>query len=321
MISSLGSQAFRALTPQTAVKVDSSRCVRHRCKRNECSRCIHACQAGAITWSEQGLSVDPARCTQCLRCLAVCPTAALRPPEYSLWQVLNDLAAHPDAVLGCEKNPGSTKHARFSCLGCMSHPEMLLLFALVFTEGIQFDLTHCSNCPNNHTLASIHAAHAFAERLFPDHKVRLVTEEKDLNYQPASLSRRELFGFFRERSSRTAAIMVERLQTCAKARSYGDKQVPLERTLLLRAMDALPSLKQVEIAEQVFGKITFTSQCTTCGSCVGVCPTGAIDAEENNGAKLSFDPRFCVGCGSCEAFCRKPGVRLTSKNQDAASLT
>ena len=320
MISSLGTHALKALAPQASVSIDRSRCARHRCNRNECRRCIDVCKTEAITWNEQGLSVANGRCTQCLSCLAVCPTAALRSPELALLQALADLATHQEPVLGCVQT-GSKKHARFACLGYLAHPEVMLLFALVFTEGIQLDLTYCRNCPNHGVLANIHAAHAVADRLLPDNKVRLVAEENDLNYQPASLSRRELFGLFRERSSRTAAVMVERLQISSKTESYGGKQVPLVRALLLKVMDSLPASQQRQLISQMFGQISFTSTCTACGGCVGVCPTGAIDTAESDQAKPVFDPRRCVGCRSCEAFCRKQGVQLARKYQDVTSLT
>ncbi|MBE0501990.1 MAG: 4Fe-4S binding protein [Desulfuromonadales bacterium] len=310
MISSLGSHALTALTPQTAVKVDPSRCVRHRCNRNACSRCIAACRAGAIAWSEQGLFIDSGRCRQCLSCLAVCPTAALRSPELSLLQLLTDLAAHPEPVLGCAQNFDAKKHAHFSCLGYLSNFELMLLFTLVFSEGIQLDLSHCIDCPNGHVAAGIFSAHASSKNIRPESRLRLVENEKSLSYHPASLSRREFFRFFRERSSRTAAVMVKRLQVNAKEHAYGSKHLPLTRILLLKALDALPLVKQRQIAEQLFANRMFTPECKACGRCVAVCPTGALDSVETANHFPAFKAQLCVGCGSCAAFCRNQGVRL-----------
>lgn len=317
MIPSLGSHALKALTPQTAVTLDRSRCVRHRCKHNECSRCIEVCKPGAIVWGDQGLTLQSSRCTQCLSCLAACPTAALRSQELSLLQVLADLATHPQPVLGCRPSPRSKKHASFPCLGYLGHSELMLLFALIFRDGIQFDLTPCPNCPNNHVLEGIGSAYAFVERVLPHHRLALVKNEEDLTYQPALLTRRELFRFFRERSARSASIMVERLQTGTSRQSYGSKQLPQVRALLLKSLDTLSALEQKQLIDEAFGSVVFTPQCTACGRCVGVCPTGALDPVESDHQPPSFNARECVACGSCEAFCRNAGVRVTGKNHDA----
>lgn len=40
--------------------------------------------------------------------------------------------------------------------------------------------------------------------------------------------------------------------------------------------------------------------CTGCGSCLSVCPTGAMSLE---GGKSAVDRKKCVGCGSCADVC------------------
>ncbi|GEM_PF-697674 len=318
MIPSLGSHALKALTPQTAVTVDCSRCVRHRCKRNECRKCLDICPVGAITWEVHGLQVSSNLCTRCLRCMAVCPTAALQSPELSLLQAVVDLAAHPEPVLGCQLQSDTEAHARFPCLGTLANSESMLLFALIFVEGIQINLICCQDCPRGHILEGVHTAHARLAEFMPDHKVKLVSEQKNLKYQLASLSRRELFGFFRERSKRSTMVMVERLQVNSRIQSYGSKQVPLVRTMLLKAMETRSETQQQWICGQLFGQVSFTTDCTICGGCVGVCPTGAIGPEEDKSPPV-FDRNLCVGCDTCQAFCRKQGVQLAGSSQKHAT--
>ncbi|EOU9533207.1 4Fe-4S dicluster domain-containing protein [Cronobacter dublinensis] len=43
-----------------------------------CGACEKACVAGAVTFSEQALTLDPTRCTGCGDCAAVCPADAVR---------------------------------------------------------------------------------------------------------------------------------------------------------------------------------------------------------------------------------------------------
>ena len=312
MIASVRGQALKALTPQSPVRVDPSRCVRHRCKRNDCRKCLDVCPSGAITWDERGLQIQPEDCTQCLSCLAVCPTAALQAPEVPLPQVLSDLAEHPLPVLGCHGQPGSQAHARLPCLGYLANAEVMLLLALVFDGGLQVDLTSCRDCPNGHILEPVRKAHAGLSDLKPDHGIRLVQNGNDLEYRPAALSRRDLFTSFKQRSARTAAVMMARLRLDKIQRSFGDKRVPPTRILLLRALAGSAEDFRRNVADKLFGRISFTPTCNACGGCVGVCPTGAIRPAAEGEQLPAFDRAFCVACDSCRTFCREQGVVLAN---------
>jgi len=106
-------------------------------------------------------------------------------------------------------------------------------------------------------------------------------------------------------------VMVERLQVSSRAQSYGSKQVPQVRTMLLKAMETFPEIQR-QAAEQLFGQVSFTSSCTACGGCVGVCPTGAIESADEDKYPPVFNRELCVDCGSCQALCRKQGVQLAA---------
>jgi ferredoxin len=43
-----------------------------------------------------------------------------------------------------------------------------------------------------------------------------------------------------------------------------------------------------------------SSECTTCGACMAVCPTEAISEGEE---QYTIDPDVCVDCGLCEPEC------------------
>ncbi len=43
-----------------------------------------------------------------------------------------------------------------------------------------------------------------------------------------------------------------------------------------------------------------SSECTTCGACMAVCPSEAISAGEE---QYTIDPDTCVDCGLCEPEC------------------
>lgn len=315
MIVPLSGYALKALAPETAVTVDRSRCVRHRCTANRCSKCMDNCPTDAISWGRGGLHIDSGACTQCLACLPVCPTAALTSPGLSLPRLLSDLAEHPLPVLGCNGEPDSDAHARLSCLGYLAHPELMVLFALVFPDGLHLNLTACNECANGHILDSVAVAHGRLKDLVPGHAVRLIRNREELEFQAPSLSRRQFFQFFRERSASAAAAMVGRLQESTEQEPYGNKRVPATRALLLKAIAASPAEKQHTIGNQLFGKISFTSDCTGSKRCVGVCPTGAIQSSGADGKRPMFDQTLCVSCYSCQAFCRNGGVLVSGSKR------
>lgn len=320
MIGFLGGYALKALTPETAVTVDRSRCVRHRCRSNPCSKCMDECPVGAISWGAGGINVNSGDCTQCLACLSVCPTAALASPGLSLPRLLSDLAKHPLPVLGCKRQPDVDAHARLPCLGYLAHPEMMVLCALVFPDGLQVNLTACDGCLNGHNLDGISATHGRLRDLVPGHAVKLILNKEELEFRAPSLSRRQFFLFFRERSTNAAEAMVGHMQHNAEQQSYGNKQVPVIRAMLLAALTALPTAKSRTIRDQLFGKISFTSDCAGSKRCVGVCPTGAIRSAKAAGKHPEADPSLCVYCNSCQAFCRNRGVLISGNDQNGIGV-
>ncbi len=315
MITPLGGYALKALSGETAVTVDRSRCVRHRCTANACTRCMDVCPTETISWGRGGLHIDTGACTQCLACLSVCPTAALASQGLSLPRLLSDLAEHPLPVLGCKGQAATDAHVRLPCLGYLAHPEVMVLFALVFTDGLQVNLTACHGCSNHHILDGIAAAHGRLKDLVPDHAVKLVRNREKLEFQAPSLSRRQFFLLFRERSTRAATAMVERLQDNAEQQAYGNKQVPAVRALLLKALATSPAAQGRTIRDRLFGKINFTSDCVRSKRCVGVCPTGAIQPAGAAGNLPVTDQNLCVSCNSCQAFCRNGGVLISGNNR------
>ncbi len=49
-------------------------------------------------------------------------------------------------------------------------------------------------------------------------------------------------------------------------------------------------------------------KCITCGGCVGVCPTAALELSNNHG--LECDAKLCNSCGICERFCPVGAIKV-----------
>ena len=308
MVATSGIRVLEALTPTTTVAVDHSRCVRHRCNRNECRLCIDACPTGAIAWGATGLTFREDACTECLLCEASCPTAAFRSAEFDPQRPLAELAAHAAPVLGCRKHAASESHARVPCLGAFAHPEAMTLLALVFTQGLTLNLTACGACRNGEIVAAVRSAHARLADVVADHRIALAFNPKMLEHAPAALSRREMFARFRARADSGAARRVARLQDGTQVESFGAKGLPERRRLLRRAMDDLTEPQRQAIADRLFGHVAFTPSCRPCSRCAAVCPTGALRRDPSGERSPAFDPAACVTCNSCEAFCQRQGI-------------
>ena len=50
--------------------------------------------------------------------------------------------------------------------------------------------------------------------------------------------------------------------------------------------------------------------CMQCGTCVGVCPTGAVKLtwDLRAGYRLTVDAQTCTDCGRCREACPGPGL-------------
>jgi heterodisulfide reductase subunit A-like polyferredoxin len=61
---------------------------------------------------------------------------------------------------------------------------------------------------------------------------------------------------------------------------------------------------------QFSGTVAFTNQmiCSSCGTCVNICPYSAPGF--NDKGKAEINPALCKGCGLCVASCRSGAIRL-----------
>ena len=80
--------------------------------------------------------------------------------------------------------------------------------------------------------------------------------------------------------------------------------------------------KKIKAGEHFRGK-PVVEGCIKCGTCLKVCPTGAIKIEEN---EFKIDMKRCVFCGNCAFYCAKEAIKmsedyeLATKNKDELEL-
>ena len=311
--------------------------------RNEvvgCSACIDVCSAHAVSSAKerQRIVVNPHLCVGCGACTTVCPTGALgyaypRAPDQGL--KLRTLlstyagAGGRDAVLLLHSEEGGQ--------------------ALVAQLGRQAQLGKAQGVPANVIPVGLfHAASTgidlwlSAVAFGASQVCVLVTGEEAPQYRAAlqtqaALAQSLLHGLgytgthFRivEAASVAAldgalgALRDTRPQVPDKVARFavgGDKRSTLELALdhLTEAAPALKAQPDTPIAIPLpagapFGTVAVDKdKCTLCLACVGACPAGALQ-DNQNAPQLRFIEKNCVQCGLCETTCPERAISLVPR--------
>jgi len=302
----LGAKAIELLIPSEGMRIDPSACVYRRFSRSQCRSCAEVCPTAAMT-VEKGPAIDRTRCGSCRRCEAVCPTGAILGDTRELGELAAILAESSGPILGC-REPGVTAHAHTGCLGFLG-VEGLLALSIFFPEGVSFNLTRCSECPNAQIASGLATDVTAVVGLDAGGgTLSLVNRAEDLTFRENGFSRREFFDVLRRRSVGSFTQAAKRLGQVQPVFDGRRKNLPAQRRLLLRALPLLSDETRQRIERELFPRYQFTSSCSSCTGCAGICPTGAITVGGEDRPEPVFLRQFCTNCKLCTAFCRKSGI-------------
>ncbi len=59
------------------------------------------------------------------------------------------------------------------------------------------------------------------------------------------------------------------------------------------------------------------TKCISCGTCVAICPVGAISFD--NDGKAFIDKKKCIRCGACQASCPVEAIDLNRSDDGKSS--
>lgn len=65
-----------------------------------------------------------------------------------------------------------------------------------------------------------------------------------------------------------------------------------------------------------FRGVPVVNKCIKCGTCIKVCPSGAIQIEEN---QFFIDLKKCIFCGNCSYYCPVKAIKMSDKYETAVS--
>lgn len=69
------------------------------------------------------------------------------------------------------------------------------------------------------------------------------------------------------------------------------------------------------VGENFRGK-PIVSNCIKCGTCLKVCPSGAIKIE---GSSFKIDMKKCIFCGNCAFYCPKKAIKMSASYELAVN--
>ncbi len=302
------------------VGVNPSICAHSRNQVVGCDLCLNACPTGAIVPDGDHVAIDPYICVGHGSCASVCPTGAISfdmPRGNALFERLRVLsgtyrgAGGADmALLVHDPRYGADMISAMARYG-RGLPARVVPFAVneITQIGLDFLLTALAygicqirivaGPEHRDALDSLRGhmdvAHAIMDGLGYGGERVTVDAERD----PSDLER----SLYADPPPAAAEP--------ARYRVMGDK-----RTALGTALDHLhahaPSPAEVVPlgAGAPFGQVIVNQErCTLCLSCVGVCPTRALNDNPER-PQLGFTEVNCVQCGLCRATCPEDAITL-----------
>lgn len=321
-----------------AVRVFPDRCLNRRHKDSRCALCL-ACPTQAIRATDISVTAQAGACVGCGLCMAVCPTEAFAvagPNPTNILRLAAQWSGQAIEAVCVKRSPLEQAHSDaqvaflLPCLAWLSPPLLLALIA----QGIRslwLDDSPCETC----ILGSIHPAllkavavtnkllrlmgNSGTVSLYTADAVRLGRPHKVTLHDPRqpAYSRRGFFGALRRAAAEALVTVLEEAlppATTGKPVHY----LPRQRALLAAALPRLGQApaEPVDTDEIPLAALAVAANCTACGLCAKLCPTGALDFRQDQASYvLDIRPLHCLGqdCHICRLICPVEAITLSSQ--------
>jgi ferredoxin len=114
--------------------------------------------------------------------------------------------------------------------------------------------------------------------------------------------------------------VADRPDAATKALPFGKRQAEL-KALELWALGHPMGADIVSLpAKTSFGAVLVNkARCTLCMACTNLCPTGALQSDEDGAPRLNFTEDACVQCGLCDRGCPEKAISLVPRYLPQAS--
>ncbi|MCB2184402.1 MAG: 4Fe-4S binding protein [Desulfobulbaceae bacterium] len=310
---------FSSLFPcqiEEVVTCDNSLCQYSGRLALGCNRCSSACQHGAVTKGQDGISIDPLLCRECGACISSCPTGAIQYQRFSDLQFVEYFRIfRPDSattvVIGDEKSLHRFwwHHSgqRFDHVFFLEYPTVKALTAMhlvyLFSVGAgKIILLAEEDAPDESPLAEqIRQTNQIVESLFDTENtvITLAWSELSSHLQTEvshSLKRLNLNAGFQNRRAKLASTLQFLAEESGREASFTSKDFSTFGTLSCdqeRCTQCLACLNECRMkalrGDENFYSLNHTaSRCVQCDICVDVCPENALEGVPG----LHLNPNF-----------------------------
>ncbi|MBA3057481.1 MAG: 4Fe-4S binding protein [Gammaproteobacteria bacterium] len=308
----------------------ANHCTRYRYRYSECRRCADACPHDAITLSDEGAALLAERCQNCALCISACHTKAWSSDGFKPIDILRTAIKKTSFSLACESS-GCQADALVPCLGAVD-AVWLAYMAKRRLPVTLYGSGHCGQCVHGKTGAeqlrlNLEAVDLLASAQIVDEASdtpesqwvmptlaedgRSASQQKSTQAKSATGStRRSLFGrLFRgkiepdlERPKKDQPALVPAKAIRAGAYMVSDQRELLQIVCKQRADHPFTVAWHERLPLM---QLSLQSGCTLCEACFRVCPTGAIQIEQNpHDWALTFQIDRCVACEVCLEVCQ-----------------
>lgn len=315
-------QLFKKIMPVDSPPLEfvAARCLWRRLYYCDCRRCVKVCRSGALSLRGDQISFDQTACTACMRCSAVCPNDALiAAPD--LYRLLAGMVTDEEVLFSCVRQP-RLKGERYtlSCLGQFTD-EALIAIVLQGPRSVVFNVAACHGCPNRESAAAaVNALERITARLQPLMRAKITLLQPGHPEVPAeTANRRDFLTGLTGKIRLSAARAIVGPPPANPESRANRRRIPWRRRLLLQVENSLDLQGRAQLREICNPRLRRNENCELCPSCAGICPSGALRLEGDDGERLLFDGRLCSSCGLCVTFCREGALQLLEAPLTAGS--
>jgi ferredoxin len=287
----------------------------------------------AISISENGAEMK-GECIGCGVCSAACPNGAFMVKERHDKKIIQEIGSKPTDPeartfrISCERGDASSDLI-VSCLGRLTDVLLLEPFRMG-ASNIEIIEPSCSECPS--AKAASHLNGIIQRTLYLYDMLGIERDRiykkniplQDLIKMPEKpVSRREFFGAIRKNAMGVAAASIPDFENKDKENTEEFREVihkrpeNPKRALLLESLgnflrkDRTLKTVYVNSNDAILAEVEVTSECTACGVCAALCPTGAITQRQTEDLfSLSFRPYLCTNCHVCVKTCMHKAINI-----------